>query len=246
MVGKMRLWLNSDVGERPEALLDGSEEELIRLLDWANIACGGHAGDDASMAQVVRLCRKHGVQIGAHPSYPDRERFGRAVVDLPGQAISQFVFEQVKSLDTVARAQGEEVRHIKPHGALYNRAARDRAVALAIGEGVGRWNRKAVLVGLAGSGMLDVWREQGFAIAAEAFADRRYEPDGSLRARSFPNALITDPAEAVAQVLLVSGGRVRAWDGSEVAVSAGTICIHSDTPEALAIARAVDGVLRHA
>ena len=94
--------------------------------------------------------------------------------------------------------------------------------------------------------MLDVWREQGFSIAAEAFADRRYEPDGSLRERSFPNALITDPAEAVAQALLVSGGRVRAWDGSEVAVSARTICIHSDTPEALAIARAVDGVLRHA
>ncbi len=245
MVGTMRLWLNSDVGERPEALRDGSEEELIRLLDWANIACGGHAGDEASMAQVVRLCREHGVQIGAHPSYPDRERFGRAVIDLPGQAISEFVYEQVKSLDTVARAQGGEVRHIKPHGALYNQAARDRAVALAIGEGVSRWNRQAVLVGLAGSVMLDAWQEQGFAIAAEAFADRRYEPDGSLRARSFPNALITDPAEAVAQVLLISRGRVRAWDGSELALSAGTICIHSDTPEALSIARAVRGVLRN-
>ena len=96
IVGKMRLWLNSDVGERPQALLDGSEEELIRLLDWANIACGGHAGDDASMAEVVRLCRKHGVQIGAHPGYPDREGFGRDAIDLPEQVISEFVFEQVK------------------------------------------------------------------------------------------------------------------------------------------------------
>src|SRR5512138_2746991 len=101
MVEKMRLWLNSDVGERPDALLDGSEEELIQLLDWANIACGGHAGDEASMAQVVQLCRKHGVEIGAHPGYPDPEGFGRAAVDLPEQAISEFVFEQVKLLDSI-------------------------------------------------------------------------------------------------------------------------------------------------
>ncbi len=243
MVNSMRLWLNSDVGERPEALRDGSEEELLRLLDWANIACGGHAGDEESMAQVVELCQKHRVQIGAHPSYPDRERFGREALDLSGGTISQFVFEQVRSLDAIARAEGVKVRHVKPHGALYNKAARDPAVALAIAEGVRRWNRQAILVGLAGSSMLGVWQEQGFSVAAEVFADRRYEPDGSLRARSFADALIVNPEEAAAQVLLASKGSVRAWDGSEIAVSANTVCVHSDTPQAPAIAQAIHRLL---
>jgi UPF0271 protein len=212
----MRLYLNSDVGERPEALRDGSEEELLRLLDWANIACGGHAGDDDSMAQVVGLCRKHGVQVGAHPGYPDREGFGREALDLSPEAISRLVF---------ARAQGLVVHHVKPHGALYNQAAIDPAVACAIAEGVRRWKPEALLVGLAGSGMLRVWQDRGFAVAPEIFADRRYEPDGSLRPRRFPDALITVPAEAAEQV------RRRA--------DAATVCVHGDTPNAVAIAAAV-------
>jgi UPF0271 protein len=221
-----RTFLNADVGERPEALADGSEEALLRLLDWANIACGGHAGDDQSMRQVSALCRSLGVQVGAHPSYPDRERFGREELNLPAEAITEAVFEQVRAL---ARIAGE-VRHVKPHGALYNTAARDPAVAAAIAGGVARWSRDVTLVGLAGSRMIEVWRGQGFTIAEEAFADRRYEPDGSLRSRRFPGALITDPSEAAAQAL-------------RLAPTADTLCIHSDTPGALEIARAVRAAL---
>ena len=222
----MRLYLNSDVGERPEALRDGSEEELLRLLDWANIACGGHAGDDESMAQVIGLCRKHGVEVGAHPGYPDRERFGREALDLAPEAISRFVFEQVRALDAIGRAQGLPVHHVKPHGALYNQAAVDPAVAHAIAEGVRRWKPEALLVGLAGSDMLRVWQELGFAVAPEIFADRRYEPDGSLRPRRFPDALIANPEEAAEQVRRRGAGAV-------------TVCVHGDTPNAVAIARAV-------
>ncbi len=235
----MRLWLNSDVGERPEALRDGSEEELIRLLDWANIACGGHAGDEGSMAAVVELCRRYGVKVGAHPGYPDRAHFGREVLDMTAEAISQFVFEQTAELDAIARAHGGEVRHVKPHGALYNLAAKDGNVAATIGEGVARWNRGATLVGLAGSIMLHVWEQQGFSVAAEVFADRRYEPDGSLRARAFADALITDPEEAAAQAAQATRGLIRARDGSEIAVRAQTVCVHSDTPGAIATARAI-------
>ena len=195
------------------------------------------------MEQVVRMCLKHGVQLGAHPGYPDREHFGRETLHLPADEISQFVFEQVRSLDAVARAQGVEVRHVKPHGALYNQAARDATVARAIAEGMGRWNRRLILVGPAGCEALQSWREQGFSVAAEVFTDRRYEPDGSLRARSRSNALISGPQEAAKQAQLASEGRLRAWDGSELAVDATTICIHSDTPGALDIARGVRRVL---
>jgi len=222
-----RATLNTDVGERPEALADGSEEALLGAVDWANIACGGHAGDERSMRDVAALCHRLGVQAGAHPGYPDRERFGREELHLPADAIALFVFEQVRAL---ARSAGE-VRHIKPHGALYNTAARDATVAAAIAEGAARWSREVTLVGLAGSRMIEVWRNEGFAAAEEAFADRRYEPDGSLRSRRFPDALITDPSEAAAQAVRLAG-------------AADTLCVHSDTPGALEIARAVRAALK--
>ena len=221
----MRPFLNSDVGERPDALEDGSEEELLRLVDWANIACGGHAGDQESMRRVVGLCRQHGVQVGAHPGYPDREGFGREALDLAPEAVADFVFQQVRSLDEVARAQGLPVLHVKPHGALYNQAAVDQALAHAIADGVRRWKPGTLMVGLAGSSMLRVWRDCGLPVAPERFADRRYEPDGTLRPRRYADALITDPEEAAAQAR-----RTR---------DAVTLCIHSDTPNALEIAAAV-------
>ncbi|MGA2326774.1 MAG: 5-oxoprolinase subunit PxpA [Bryobacteraceae bacterium] len=217
-----RIFLNADVGERPEALADGSEEALLRLLDWANIACGGHAGDDHSMRQVSALCRSLGVQVGAHPGYPDRERFGREELGLPPEAIAALVFEQVRALGRIAG----QVRHVKPHGALYNTAVRDPSVAAAIATGAARWSRDVTLVGLAGSRMIEVWRGQGFVVVEEAFADRRYLPDGTLRPRRFPDALITAPKEAAAQA-------------RRLAATAGTLSVHSDTPGALDIARAV-------
>ena len=235
----MRLYLNSDVGERPSALDDGSEERLIQLLDWANIACGGHAGDEDSMHRVVDLCLRHGVQVGAHPGYPDRETFGRDDLDMSAGALSEAVFEQVSALDSVCRRVGACIRHVKPHGALYNRAARDADVARAVSDGIARWQHEAVLVGLAGSAALEVWRNAGFEVAGEVFADRRYERDGSLRSRKLADSLITDPAEAARHAQLAVRGEIVSLTGERIRVDALTICVHSDTPNAAAIAEAI-------
>jgi 5-oxoprolinase (ATP-hydrolysing) subunit A len=187
------------------------------------------------------------VAIGAHPGYADRENFGRLELKIAPAEVAQSVFEQVQALAQVAESIGARVVHVKPHGALYNQAVRNRELAGAIADGVARWNCDVVLVGLAGSPMLDVFREAGFAVAAEAFADRRYEPDGTLRTRKFEDALIRDPEQAARQALgMVERGVVKASDGREVAVAAQTICIHGDTPGAPAIAAEVARVLREA
>lgn len=237
--------LNCDMGELPEAIADGTQEALMRSITSANIACGGHAGDEKTMRTTIEQALIYRVAVGAHPGYPDQENFGRLELKMTPEAVAASVFEQVKALADVAQACGAEVVHVKPHGALYNQAVRNRELAKAIAAGVARWSRHVVLVGLAGSPMLDVFREAGFNIAAEAFADRRYEPDGTLRSRKFEDALIRDPAEAGKQALgMVQRGVVTAWDGSEVAVNAQTICIHGDTPGATRIATEVARVLR--
>jgi 5-oxoprolinase (ATP-hydrolysing) subunit A len=237
--------LNCDMGEMPEAIADGTQEALMRSITSANVACGGHAGDEEMMGETIQQALRHGVAIGAHPGYADRENFGRLELKIGAGELAQSVFEQVRALAKVAESCGARVVHVKPHGALYNQAVRDRELAGAIAEGVGRWRRDVVLVGLAGSSMLQVFREAGFTVAAEAFADRRYEPDGTLRSRKFEDALIRDPKEAGRQALgMVESGVVRASDGSEVAVLAQTICIHGDTPGAPTIAAEVARVLR--
>jgi UPF0271 protein len=185
--------------------------------------------------------------VGAHPGYADRANFGRLELQLPPQVIADSVFQQVQTFAAIAAECGARVTHVKAHGALYNQAARDRAVAGAIADGVARWSRDVALVGLAGSLMLDVFREAGFRVAAEAFADRRYEADGSLRSRKFEDALIRDPAKAGQQALRIAErGTVVACGGAEVAANAQTICIHGDTPGAPAIAAAVAETLRQA
>lgn len=239
--------LNCDMGEVPEAIADGTQEALMRSITSANVACGGHAGDERTMKTTIAQALRWKVAIGAHPGYADRSNFGRVELDLPLAAIADSVFEQVRALAEIAAACGARVVHVKPHGALYNQAVKNRALAEAIAKGVARWNREVVLVGLAGSAMLDVFRQAGFAVAAEAFADRRYEPDGALRSRKFQDALIRDPAEAGQQALrMVKSGTVMASDGSEVAVDAQTICIHGDTPGAAQIAASVARTLRKA
>jgi len=222
----MILDLNCDVGELPDAAL---EESLLRLVTSANVACGAHAGDPAAMRRTVDLARRYGVAVGAHPGYPDRANFGRVEMPLSAEQIARTVYDQVRALAEIAG----DLTHVKPHGALYNVAARNMDVARAIGEGVARFERGLVLVGLAQSAMLEVWRDMGFRTAAEGFADRRYEPDGSLRSRKFDDALITAPAQAAAQALcLACQGRVQ------------TICIHSDTPGSARIVSAVAESLR--
>ncbi|MGO9239393.1 MAG: 5-oxoprolinase subunit PxpA [Bryobacteraceae bacterium] len=231
--------LNCDLGER-EDLAPDVQELLLESVTSANIACGAHAGSEALMALTIRQALRHGVAVGAHPGYADRANFGRLELALPLEEIEASVEQQVRTLMRIAAQVGAEVRYVKPHGALYNQAARDNALAAAIARAVARVQPRLGLVGLAGSGMLQVWSEAGFRVAAEAFADRRYESDGSLRSRRHGDAVLDSPGPAVAQALAIAiQGAAVAPDGSIVRIQAQTLCIHGDTPGAAAIARAV-------
>ena len=242
-----RIDLNCDMGELTEAIADGTQEALLRSITSANVACGGHAGDESTMRTTIDQALKAGVAIGAHPGYPDRENFGRLELKMPLGAVANSIYEQVRVLAEVAAKCGVKLVHVKPHGALYNQAVKNRELAEAIAQGVANYNKDLVLMGLAESLMLEVFREAGFAVAAEAFADRRYEPDGTLRSRKFENALIRNPEEAAWQALgIAERGVVIASDGSEVAVDAQTICIHGDTPGSVQIAATVARTLREA
>ena len=244
---ELKIDLNCDMGEVPEAIADGTQESLMRSITSVNVACGGHAGDEHSMRTTIEQALRWKLAIGAHPGYPDRANFGRLELKLPLNEIAASIFDQVKALADVAAGCGARVVHVKPHGALYNQAVHNREIAEAIAEGVARWSRDVVLVGLAGSPMLGVFREAGFAVAAEAFADRRYEPDGTLRSRKFEDALIRNPEEAAWQALgIAERGVVIASDRSEVTVDAQTLCIHGDTPGAPMIAETVARTLREA
>jgi UPF0271 protein len=226
----MKLDLNCDMGELDDA---AHEAALMEYITSANIACGGHAGDEGTMERTVLLALGRGVRIGAHPGYPDRENFGRLEIEMSGEAIAETVFQQIARLNAVVTRMGGEIVHVKPHGALYNVAVKNAEVARAIANGVARWNPGVTIFGMAGSPMLDVWRGMGMKVAGEAFADRRYEPDGTLRSRKFPDALITDPAAAAAQALRF------AREGQ-----AETICVHGDTPGSVAILKACHDALK--
>jgi 5-oxoprolinase (ATP-hydrolysing) subunit A len=239
--------LNCDMGEMPEALADGNQEALMRYVSSANVACGGHAGDRESMRATIEQCLRHGVAIGAHPGYEDRVNFGRTELHLPPEEVAASVCRQVAALDQIAITFGAHIRHVKPHGALYNQAARDASIARAIAEGVRLWRPDVILVGLAGSVMLQEFQAAGFAVAAEGFADRRYEQDGALRSRKFPDALLTNPEDAAAQALqLVQQGSVMVSDGVSIPLLAQTICIHGDTPGAVDIVAHVRSRLEQA
>lgn len=239
--------INSDVGERSDALLDGSEEKLIQLVSSVNIACGMHAGDAYSMGKVLRYAMKYDVGIGAHPSYPDRKNFGRKEMQLSADEIANCVFDQVALLVEIAKKSNRKITHVKPHGALYNSAVKNPDIAKAIADGILRVDKQLILVGLAGSPMLDVWRDMGFKAVGEAFADRLYEPDGSLRLRHLPDALITDPNRAAKQALsIVQQEVVVTSNGTKLKTPAETICLHSDTPNSLAIAEEIRQKLEEA
>jgi UPF0271 protein len=246
-MGSNRVDLNCDMGELPQAVFDGTQDALMASITSTSIACGGHAGDERTMEATVRQALRHGVCIGAHPGFPDRANFGRLELPMAPERVAETVLEQILALDRIARRCGATVRYVKPHGALYNAAARDATLARAIAHGVAGWRRDVVLVGLAGSAMLEAFRQTGFEVAAEAFADRAYEADGSLRSRKLPDALICDPDAAAAQALRIAqSGRVIASDGSAIEVGAQTICIHGDTPGCARIAAAVASRLREA
>ncbi len=222
--------LNCDLGELDDAAL---EARLMEHITSANIACGGHAGDEATMERTIRLAVERGVNVGAHPGYPDRANFGRIELAMSEDEIEETVARQIARLEAVAGRLGAAIVHVKPHGALYNVAARNHAVARAIGAAVRRWNPRALVFGLAGSAMLEVWRGMGLRVAAEGFADRCYEADGTLRSRRLPGALIADPAAAAAQAV-----RLAREGGIE------TICVHGDTPGAANILQACQRALQ--
>jgi UPF0271 protein len=239
--------INCDMGEWPEDVIGGLQESLMPHLTSVNIACGGHAGDEKTMRATIQQAQRHHLAIGAHPGYADRAHFGRVELRITPQEIADSVCEQVSTLAAIAAETDAAISHVKAHGALYNQAARDPEIARAIAEGVARWNESVMMIGLAGSQMLRIFAEAGFSVAAEAFADRRYEPDSSLRSRKFDDALISDPLAAAAQAVRIAQyGSVIAFNGTEISVDAQTICIHGDTPGAQQIAASVATALRGA
>jgi UPF0271 protein len=226
--------LNADVGEGMD------DAALLPFVTSANVACGVHAGDPLVMDATVTNALAQGVRIGAHPGYADREHFGRVAIALPASAVEALVLYQVAALDGFVRSRGGTLTHVKPHGALYHAGAELPDVARAIAEGVRRFRPGLVLVGPAGSMLIEAGREAELPVAEEAFADRRYMADGSTVPRSEPRAVITDPDEAAEQAVGLARDRsVVAADGSRIEVRADTLCIHGDTPGAVEIARRI-------
>ena len=236
----MRVDLNADIGEFSSIHDSESDQRLLRIITSANIACGFHAGNADVMRHTVRLAAEAGVAIGAHPSFRDVEGFGRREMHLAPEEITDLVVHQVAALAAITRAEGVRLRHVKPHGALYNMGARDTAIAEAIASAVASLDVTLRLVGLPGSELLAAGMRMGLSIAAEGFADRSYEPDGSLTPRRVVDSLLTEPAPVVERaVRMVRDGRVAARDGSNVSLKVDTICVHGDTPGAAELAAAV-------
>lgn len=218
----------------------GNEEALMPFISSANIACGYHAGDEATMYKVIELCLQYKVGIGAHPSFPDRENFGRTEMDLSLFQIHKIVTDQLKMISGVAQKNGARLNHVKPHGALYNMAAKNTGVAHAIAKAVKDFDPSLIFFGLSGSKMIAMAKAEGLKTSNEVFADRTYEPDGSLTPRVLPNALLINADDVVKQVLrFVKENKVMTLTGEEIDISADTICIHGDGPHAVEFAKSI-------
>jgi UPF0271 protein len=236
--------LNCDVGEgsTPEQL--DVEHELIRHVTSANIACGLHAGSPELMRQTVQLACQHEVAIGAHPGFPDREGLGRQERPWAADEVESLVSYQVGALSAIARLEGAVLSHVKPHGALYNMAGRDAALALAVAKAVAAIDPRLILVGLAGSKIVEAGTQLGLRVAAEAFLDRAYHSDGRLVSRNQPGALLIDQQTVMRRLHdLIEHGCIGSIEGVALPVSPDTICLHADTPDAIALARAIHAAL---
>jgi 5-oxoprolinase (ATP-hydrolysing) subunit A len=233
--------LNADLGESFGHWTLGDDQRLVEHITSANLACGFHAGDFRVMESTVGLCRRAGVEVGAQPGYPDLLGFGRRALPFEPDEVESLVRYQIGALEAFCRASGVEMQHVKPHGALYNQAAADPRLAAAIARATARFSRGLALFGLASSEpMASAAADVGLRFVPEAFADRRYLADGSLRPRSEAGSLLTDAGAAAAQAVSIAvDGSVVAADGSRVALRAETICCHGDTPGAVEIAGAV-------
>ena len=238
----MHIDLNADLGEGCE-----TDEAILEQVSSINIACGWHAGSAEEMQQLVRAACRRGVAIGAHPGYLDREHFGRRELKLPLEVVRAGILYQLGALDAIARAEGAQLAHVKAHGALYNQAARDAALAQCIAEAVRDFNPRLKVMGLAASPMIGAIRAAGLVALEEGFADRRYTAEGRLVARGTPGALIDDAGQVLAQALsLVNCGTVVAQDGGICHMHVDTICLHGDGPRALEFARTLRSGLEHA
>jgi UPF0271 protein len=218
----------------------GNDEALMASINSANIACGYHAGDPATMEKLIDLCLFHHVHIGAHPSFPDRQNFGRKPMIFPAGEIYTFITQQLNLIDGIAKKCGAILHHVKPHGALYNMAVTDRALASVLAHAVKDFNPSLVYYGLSGSVMIEEAERQGLQTAREVFADRTYQKDGTLTPRSEPNALLHDPGLVVKQVLkFIKENKVTSVSGEEIYIKADTICIHGDGEHALLFAKTI-------
>jgi len=227
----MRIDINSDVGESFGAYSIGHDAGLMRSITSANVAAGFHAGDPPVLRQTIRIAKKHGVAVGAHPGLPDLVGLGRRELIVSPTEAEDFVLYQVAAVAGVAAAEGVSLQHVKPHGALFNMAVHDAQLAAAIARAVAAFDKRLVLFGLPGSEILKAGRAAGLRVAAEVFADRAYEPDGTLASRKKPGTVIHDPDTVVARaVRMVTQKNVVAIDGSVVTLEADTMCVHGDTP----------------
>ena len=241
-MGRATIDINSDLGEGA-----GHDHELMRFISSANIACGGHAGDEDTMRETVALAKKNGVSIGAHPGYPDKANFGRDAMNMEPLALIEEISVQIRALAEIAKAEGVTLRHVKAHGALYNQAAYDKGVAKSIANGIYDDARGAgyLVFAMPGSALLDAARAMELRVAREGFIDRAYESDGTLRSRKLAGALHTDPKVAAAQaVSFLRDGGVRAHDGTFIRMEVDTLCFHGDTPGITDIAAAVRDALK--
>ena len=232
--------LNADLGESRERLANGSDAELMRYITSANVACGGHAGNADTMERTLELASQNHVAAGAHPGYPDLAGFGRTALNISIPELESSIADQLSQLLSIAQRLKVPIVHVKPHGALYHSCNDDAEIARALCRAVLAVDSRTILIGQAGRPCVGIYREMGLRAAAEAFADRAYEPDGRLRNRTLAGAVLDSPDRAAEQaVSLVTRRRVLTTSGSELAISADTLCVHSDTPGCVAIARVV-------
>jgi 5-oxoprolinase (ATP-hydrolysing) subunit A len=239
--------LNSDLGEGYGRWALGDDAALLEVVTSANVACGFHAGDPATIDRTVRAAAERGVAVGAQVSYPDLVGFGRREIDVPPEELTADVLYQIGALEAFARAAGGRVRYVKPHGALYNRIARDPVQAAAVVEAVRRYDPALPLLTLPGSAAMEAAAEAGIAAVGEGFADRAYTAEGRLVSRREPGAVLDDPERVAARaVAMATEGRVETIDGGDVTVDIASLCVHGDTPGAVELARAVRAALEGA
>lgn len=240
----MKVDLNCDMGESFGAYKIGLDEEVVKYISSANVACGYHAGDPSVMSKTVKLLKENNVAVGAHPGFPDLVGFGRRNMSVSPADAKVYVQYQLGALCAFCAANGVELQHVKPHGALYNMAGKDYNLSLAICEGIKEVNPQLILLGLSGSQMLKAADDIGLKCAKEVFADRAYEEDGSLVARTKEGSMITDEDEAISRVIgMIKYGKVKALTGKEIAIEANSVCVHGDGEKALLFVKKINSAL---